>query len=74
LFSVSVAKLCRGYFAFPNVAIKDSNGNADFVGGSGGGRVSTGELLTFMRNIAEREWLKPEDFLWSDSVDRFDGR
>ena len=78
LFSVSVSESRQGgYHALPNVAIRDSDGNADWIGGSGPTVEAALEdcLQMFMGNIGDRAWLKDKDFYWAvSSVDRCDGR
>lgn len=78
LFSVAVSEsLHGGYDASPNVAIKDAEGNADWIGGHGDTVEAALEdcLRFFMGNIGNREWLRDEDFYWAvSSVDRCDGR
>jgi hypothetical protein len=78
LFSVAVSEsLHGGYHASPNVAIRDADGKADWIGG----RADTVEaaledcLRYFIGNIGNREWLRDEDFYWAaSSIDRCDGR
>src|SRR5687767_10409477 len=68
LFSVAVSEAEHGgYVASPNVAIKDSDGNADWIGGAGATAEGALEdcLRMFMNNIGPREWLKAEDFFWT---------
>jgi len=78
LFSVAVSEsLHGGYDASPNVAIKDVDGNADWIGGHGDTVEAALEdcLRLFMSNIGNREGLRDEDFYWAvSSVDRCDGR
>jgi hypothetical protein len=78
LFSVAVSEsLHGGYTASPNVAIRNADGNADWIGGHGETVEAALEdcLRHFMDNIGQREWLRDEDFYWSvSSVDRCDGR
>jgi hypothetical protein len=78
LFSVAVSEsLHRGYLASPNVAVRDADGNADWIGGSGPTVEAALEdcLRHFVNNIGGREWLRAEDFYWAvSSVDRCDGR
>ena len=77
LFSVAVSEaLHGGYDASPNVAIKDAEGNADWIGGHGDTVEAALEdcLRFFMGNIGNREWLRDEDFYWAaSSIDRCDG-
>jgi hypothetical protein len=77
-FSVAVSEFLHGGFtASPNVAIRDAQGNADWIGGQGETIAAALEdcLRHFMNNIGSREWMKDEDFYWAaSSVDRCDGR
>ena len=76
-FSVAVSEETHGgYWASPNVAIRDSDGNADWIGAGGSTIEEALEncLQAFMNNIGDRERLRDEDFFWSSSVDRCDGR
>ena len=72
LFSVKVVEaLHGGYWASPNVAIKTSDGDADWIGASGDTIEEALEacLTAFMMNIGERKWLQDSDFFWVDPLD-----
>ena len=78
LFSVAISEsLHGGYGASPNVAIRDADGNADWISGQGDTVEAALEdfLQFFMGTLRGREWLRDEDFYWAvSSVDKCDGR
>jgi hypothetical protein len=71
-FKVKVIERANGSFlACPNVVVRRTNGEADWIGGLGASVEEALEdaLRRFVRNLGDRQELSEADFAWADPLE-----